>query len=64
MPNGQTVEGVGYKSWSELYEKTLHNLVSTAWTRAVNRAVSDLVGFGEVSAEEVIDETKDGGFGG
>lgn len=52
-PNGQSVEGIGAKSWSELYEKNMHNLVSTAWTRAVNRAVSDLVGYGAVSAEEL-----------
>ena len=52
---GQFVEGIGLKSMSELYDKTLHNLISTAWTRAVNRAILDLVAFGEVSAEEVID---------
>ncbi len=32
---------------------TVHNLRSHAHTRAKNRAISDLVGFGEVSAEEV-----------
>lgn len=52
-PKGQSVEGIGVKSMSELYEKTLHNLIATAWTRAVNRAVLDLVAFGEVSAEEM-----------
>lgn len=52
-PNGQSVEGIGIKSWSELYDKTMHNLIANAWTRAVNRAVSDLVGYGEVSAEEL-----------
>jgi len=58
-PNGQSVEGIGVKSWSELYEKTMHNLIATAWTRAVNRAVSDLVGYGEVSAEELEIESKE-----
>lgn len=57
-PNGQSVEGIGLKSWSELYEKTMHNLIATAWTRAVNRAVSDLVGYGEVSAEELSKTTE------
>ena len=52
-PNGQSVEGIGIKSWSELYDKNMHNLVANAWTRAVNRAVSDLVGYGAVSADEL-----------
>ena len=30
-----------------------HDTRATAWTRAVNRAVSDLIGFGQVSAEEM-----------
>ncbi|MFX0023747.1 MAG: hypothetical protein ACFE9S_15580 [Candidatus Hermodarchaeota archaeon] len=59
-PNGQSVEGIGLKSWSELYEKTIHNLIANAWTRAVNRAVSDLVGYGEVSAEELENGTENG----
>jgi hypothetical protein len=33
--------------------RTLHNVRSTAMTRARNRAISNLVGFGEVSAEEL-----------
>lgn len=32
---------------------TLHNIETKAVTRAVNRAISDLVGGGEVSAEEI-----------
>lgn len=51
--NGQSVEGLGIKSLSELFDKNLHNLKATAWTRAVNRAILDLVAFGEVSAEEI-----------
>lgn len=34
---------------------SIHNIRSTAYTRAYNRAVSDLVGGGEVSAEEIND---------
>ena len=34
-------------------EATEHNIRSHAHTRAMNRAISNLVGFGEVSAEEV-----------
>lgn len=46
-------------SWRALpAEATEHNVRSHAHTRAFNRAVSNLVGFGEVSAEE-IDTTKD-----
>lgn len=30
-----------------------HDIVSTAFTRAYNRAISDMVGMGEVSAEEI-----------
>lgn len=56
---GQSVEGIGLKSMSELYEKSLHNLVTTAWTRAVNRAILDLVAYGEVSAEELATDSKD-----
>jgi len=40
--------------WRELpAQATEHNVRSHAHTRAFNRAVSNLVGFGEVSAEEV-----------
>jgi hypothetical protein len=34
-------------------EVNRHNLIATAETRAKNRAISDLVGGGEVSAEEL-----------
>lgn len=39
--------------WYPATPNSLHNTRSTAYTRAFNRAVSDLVGGGEVSAEEV-----------
>lgn len=32
-----------------------HDIISTAQTRATNRAIADLIGCGEVSAEEIID---------
>jgi hypothetical protein len=41
---------VGYE------EPKFHDISSTAYTRAANRAISDLVGGGEVSAEEVENE--------
>ncbi|SEN53232.1 hypothetical protein [Lihuaxuella thermophila] len=40
--------------------QTIHNIRSHAVTRAKNRAILDLVGFGEVSAEEIIDDN--GGY--
>ena len=59
-PNNQSVVADGTKSkseyWSVKYNNygsyTLHNLKATARTRAINIAVSDLVGYGETSAEE------------
>lgn len=38
------------------FSKPQHDIPATAFTRALNRACSDLFGFGEVSAEEVTDE--------
>ena len=44
-------------SWrTQPAQATEHNIRSHAHTRAFNRAVSNLVGFGEVSAEEVEDD--------
>lgn len=59
-PFGQFAVADGTKSkseyWSEKYQNygsyNLHNLKATARTRAINIAVSDLVGHGEVSAED------------
>lgn len=39
------------------FDKPEHDIPSTAYTRAVNRAIADMIGAGEVSAEE-IDFTK------
>lgn len=58
-PNGQTQDGDGYCSVEEGRfarsggrQKLENDLRATATTRAKNRAISDLVGMGEVSAEE------------
>lgn len=58
-PNGQVQDGDGYCSLSEFTGKRAgdvkleNTLRATATTRAKNRAIADLVGMGEVSAEEV-----------
>jgi hypothetical protein len=65
-PNGATADGDGACTFSEKSRgnmaPTVHNIRSQAHTRAFNRAVSNLVGFGEVSAEEVFEshESKQG----
>lgn len=54
-PNGCSADGDGACFASEkkaANQRTAHNIRSHAHTRAFNRAVSNLVGFGEVSAEE------------
>jgi hypothetical protein len=69
-PNGRSAIGVGScdiyekaiytpdgyvtNKGSKATPNTLHNTRSTAETRATNRAISNLVGGGEVSAEEVV----------
>src|SRR5262245_56155976 len=61
-PTGRTAIGDGICSASEKsvgrMRATEHNVRSHAHTRAFNRAVSNLVGFGEVSAEELEDAPK------
>jgi hypothetical protein len=59
-PNGQHMVGVGTCDAKELKESgqgkvpvSEHNARSKAHTRATNRAVADLIGGGELSAEEV-----------
>jgi hypothetical protein len=56
-PTGRSMAGDGTCAASEKQrgrlEATEHNVRSHAHTRAFNRAVSNLCGFGEVSAEEV-----------
>lgn len=53
--NGRSAIGTGSCDMFEKsnYANTIHNVRSTAETRAVNRAISNLVGGGEVSAEEM-----------
>lgn len=59
-PQGRYAEGSGRCSLDETRFKTPsgrakaeHDIAATAVTRATNRAISNLVGFGQVSAEEV-----------
>lgn len=53
-PDGRSAEGFGNCSIKERrFSKPNHDIPATAMTRAVNRAVSDLIGAGEVSAEEI-----------
>jgi len=55
-PNGAYMDATGACSSDEKgLLKTEHNTRATAETRAKNRAIADLVAFGEVSAEEIID---------
>lgn len=55
LPTGAFQDGDGACSASEKHgnQDTEHNVRAHAVTRAKNRAVLDLVGFGEVSAEEI-----------
>lgn len=57
-PNGQCQDGDGYCDAKESRfrgnaQKLEHDLRATATTRAKSRAIADLVGMGDVSAEEV-----------
>ena len=60
--NGRTADGDGACYSAEKQKKvgdtfaTEHNVRSHAHTRAFNRAVSNLVGFGEVSADELSED--------
>jgi hypothetical protein len=56
-PNGRVAEEIAACDSSEFQgniKASIHNIESKAVTRAINRAISDLVGGGEVSAEEII----------
>lgn len=54
-PDGRESEGWGNCSRFENrgFNKPNHDIPATAMTRATNRAISDLIGAGEVSAEEM-----------
>lgn len=64
-PSGRTMDGDGYCSISESrfsssradLSKLENDLRTTATTRAKNRAIADLVGMGDVSAEEIGSDT-------
>lgn len=62
-PNGQFMDGDGACTTTEKTDRSgrvivnsEHNTRATAHTRAKNRAISDLIGGGEVTAEELPDE--------
>lgn len=59
-PGGQTFSGVGACSIKEgrKFKHHDHDIIATAFTRALNRTIADVVGWGEVSAEEVIEPLK------
>ena len=56
--NGKRTDEVDLIKTAE--NATVHNIRAHAHTRAYNRAVSNLVGFGEVSAEEMMQEKSQG----
>lgn len=55
-PNGASMQGDGmcWSSEKQVAQRTRHNVRAHAYTRATNRAISNLVGGGEVSAEEIM----------
>jgi hypothetical protein len=56
-PNGRTAVGVGSASSNEReWAHPEHDVYALCHTRAKNRAISDLLGLGEVSAEEMLAE--------
>lgn len=59
-PDGQYTFGVGSCDSKEIPDERRreHDTESKAHTRAKNRAISDLIGFGQVSAEEMTGEPK------
>lgn len=53
-PNGRQTEGVGICSSTEKkFAHPEHDIYATAHTRSKNRAISDMIAAGDVSAEEV-----------
>lgn len=59
---GRFADAVGSCSSNEKMFKTEHLCRSMAQTRACNRAISNLVASGQVSAEEVVDDDTHSGF--
>jgi hypothetical protein len=62
-PNGASMQGDGmcWSSEKPTAQRTRHNVRAHAYTRATNRAISNLVGGGEVSAEEMQGFIEDAG---
>ena len=60
LPNGEVTEAIGGCERSEKNGKTTNDIVATAHTRANLRAISQLIDFGKVSADEIssIEEIK------
>lgn len=60
LPNGRSVESDALCSRSEKGKDKVsdHTIMSTAKTRATNRAISELIGAGEVSSDEMTAEYK------
>lgn len=53
-PNGRAFDGVGACTSTERpFTHPEHDVRATAYTRAANRAIADLIGGGELSAEEI-----------
>jgi hypothetical protein len=52
-PNGRYADGEGACDMGERPNMSEHDMLATAATRAFNRAISNLVGLGAVSAEEM-----------
>lgn len=58
---GRKEEGVGWCDMSERGGRiSVHDVIATADTRAYNRAVLRLAGFGDVSADEILGTNADG----
>lgn len=59
LPNGRYADGWGNCSSLERgFNHPQHDIPATAQTRATNRAISDLIGAGEVTAEEMASQPK------
>jgi len=63
-PSGRSVVAVGSCSTQEIASKklplTYHNVLATAHTKMKNRGISDIVGSGELSVEELEEEEHHG----
>jgi hypothetical protein len=64
-PNGRFVVAVGCASSKEReFTHEAHDPYALAATRSKNRAISDIIGLGEVSAEEMLGQKEEGVMGG